>query len=517
MLRDLSTAGAPRGACLFLGLCLLSPAFAVPAGATHVGRGDFDFYLDSAAFRGRDGKVLAEVSVRVPNRALKYRPEDGAWKSHVKLSVLIVDDTGKEYVKHAETVTFTETDEQGPESPLTFQTLIKQYHLAPGGYWISYVVEDLNAPKVSVVGMLRNENKSAMVSRVRLNLPEIPDDEASFSNALFVWDINPREAGLLKYRPNPSRMYGLYRDTLTVYVELYLPDEIAKAPTFDFRSEIVTPEGETVRESKRSLPNPKEPGGRLTTYPVVLREDLNDFTAGSYTLYLTFALEGETIARVRSGEFSVAWDIRTWETPRREYLAEARFLLGDKEYRAFESKTPGEQEEVLDATWKALDPDPATGNNEAYDIFLERLAYVHAHYADTRLAIYSARGDIYMRYGPPEELVQDVIPLNYDTLEEAEAAVEDPYHPINMSSSGQKLYSVPKSKNSLAGQGSSARYRPEDNTGAPYELWIYTGLGAPILERDRVPETGTGLRFLFVDRDGHGEYKLDKSSSISNK
>lgn len=515
--RDFARTGAPRGACLFFGLFLAALAAAAPAGATHIGRGDFDFFLDSAAFRGRDGKVLAEVSVRVPNRALKYRQEDGAWKSHVKLSVLIVDDAGKEFVKNAEKVTFAERDEQSPESPLTFQTLIKQFHLPPGGYWISYAVEDLNAPKVSVVGMIRNENKSSLVSRARLNLPEIPADEASFSDALFVWDINPREQGLLKYRPNPSRMYGLYRDTMTVYVELYLPDRIARAPTFDFRSEIVTPGGDLVRETKRTLPNPKEPGGLLTTYPVVLREELNDLVAGTYVLYLTFALEGETIARVRSGEFSVAWDIRTWETPRREFLAEARFLLGDDEYRDFERRTPGEQEQVLDAAWAKLDPDPATGNNEAYDTFLERLDYVQAHYTDTRIAIYSARGDIYLRYGPPDEMVQDVIPLNYDTMEEAEAAVEDPYHPINMSSSGQKIYAVPKSKNSLSGQGSSARYRKEDNTGAPYELWIYTGVGNPILERDRVPETGTGLRFLFVDRDGHGEYKLEKSSSISNK
>jgi GWxTD domain-containing protein len=510
--------GARGGAHFLLGGALLALALAAPpARASHVGKGDFDFFLDSAAFRGRDGKVLAAVSVRLPNRALRYREEDGAWKSHVNLSVLIVDDGGKEVVKDGENVTFTEGDEQSPESPLTFQTVIKQFHLPPGGYWLSYRVEDLNAPKVSMVGMLKHANKASLVRRVRLHLPEIPEDEASFSDALFVWDIDPREQGLLKYRPNPSRMYGLYRDSVTVYVELYLPDEIAKSPTFDFRSEIVTPAGEMVRESKCSLPNPKEPGKTLTTYPVVLREDLTTLVAGTYTLYLTFALDGRTIARVKSGDFSVAWDLRTWETPRREFLAEARFLLGDDQYRDFERKTPGEQEQALDALWKAEDPDPETGNNEAYDAFLERLAYVNAHYTDARVAIYSARGEIYLRYGPPDEVVQDVIPLNYDTLEEAEAMVENPYHPLNMSSSGQKLYSVPKSRNSLSGGTSSSRYRPEDNTGVPFELWIYQAGGDPILERDRGQEAEPGMRYLFVDRDGHGEYKLERSSSISNK
>ena len=514
----LTAIGASRGAYLFLGVSLLWVLLATPVRAnSHIGRGDFDFFLDSAAFRGHEGKVLTEVSIRIPGRALKFNEEKGAWKSQVSLSILIVDDQGKDVLRRGEKVTFTEAKDQTDDEPITFETVIKQFELAPGGYWISYRVEDMNAQKLSIVGLVKNAFKSSTVSRARMNLPEIPEDEPSFSSTLFVWDINPRESGLLKYRPNPSRIYGLYRDSLTVYVELYLPDAVASSPTFDFRTEIVTPNGDLVRETRRSLPNPKQARGALTTYPVVLREDLSAFVAGSYTLYFTFALEGNTMARVRGGDFSVAWDLRTWETPRREYLAEARFLLGDREYKSFEGKQPGEQEQMLDALWKSFDPDTLTGNNEAYDAFVERLDYVKAHYADEAIAIYSPRADLYLRYGAPDEIVQDVIPSNYETLGEAESLIENPYHPVNMSSSGQKLYSVPKTRNSLAGEGSSGRYRPEDNTSVPYELWIYHGGGNPILDRDHMTEIEPTTRFLFVDRDGHGVYKIEKSSSISNK
>lgn len=510
--------GASRGAYLFFVIALAMTRGATDALANnHVGRGDFDFYLDTAAFRDRDDKVLTEISLRIPSRALKYTEQKGEWKSTVALSILIVDDAGKDILRRGEKVTFTEATEQGADSPITFETVIKQVHLPPGGYWLSCRVEDVNAPKVSVVGMLKNQFKTSIMSRARINLPEIPTDEPSFSNALFVWDINPKESGLLKYRPNPSRIYGLYRDSLNVYVELYLPPSMANAPTFDFRTEIVSPNGDLVRESKLTLPNPKPSSEAITTYPVVLREDLSQVRAGNYTLYLTFALEGNTLARVRGGDFSVAWDLRTWETPRREYLAEARFLLGDREFKTFETKTPGDQERILDALWKSFDPDTLTGNNEAYDIFIERLDYVKAHYADESIAIYSPRADIYLRYGPPDEIVEDVIPTNYETLGEAEQVIDNPYHPLNMSSSNQKIYKVPKTRNALAGEGSSARYRPEDNTGAPYELWIYNGAGNPILARDRVTEREPTTRFLFIDRDGHGVYKLEKSSSISNK
>ncbi len=507
--------GASRGAYLFLGACLLLPA--AVAANTQIGRGDFDFYMDSASFRGREGKALTEVSIRIPSRALKFVKHDGAWKSNVNVSILLRDDEGKDVLRRGEKVTFVEPDEQTADAPITFETVIKQFHLVPGGYWISYRVEDMNAPKLSVVGMVKNEFKGSTVTRARINVPVIPEDEASFSNTLFVWDINPKESGLLKYRPNPSRMYGLYRDSLTAYVELYLPDAMASSPTFEFRSEILTAAGDVVRTSTTSLSNPKTATGKITSYPVVLREDVTAFRAGIYSLLLTFSLDGKTLARVRGGDFSVAWDLRTWETPRRLYLAEARFLLGDREYKAFEAKAPGEQELALDALWKTLDPDTSTGNNEAYDLFIERLDYVNAHLNDVNIAIYSPRGNIYLRYGPPDEVVQDVIPGNYDTLGEAEQVIENAYHPLNMSSSGQKLYSIPKTENSLAGEGSTARYRPEDNTSVPYELWIYNGGGYPILDRDRMTEVEPTTRFLFVDRDGHGTYKLEKSSSISNK
>jgi GWxTD domain-containing protein len=488
------------------------------AGAVHSGHGDFTFYLDAASFRGHDGKDLACVSVRVSNQDLKFKDDGPGWSGRVHLSLLVTDDTGAEVVKTSETVTCHETDPSRVESPVAYQTIVKQFSLPPGGYWLSCGLEDLNAPKISMVGLSRGANKSAAVHRTRLALPEMPEDEPSFSDAMFVWDIDPSGAGVRRYRPNPSRIYGLYRDTLTVYMELYLPADLAEASTFDFRSEIASTRGDPVRVTPVTLLNPAGGGGASKTYPIVIREDLTAVEAGTYTLYFQFGLDGNTVKRVRAGDFSVAWDLRTWETPRREYLAEARFLLGDDDFKRFRNETPGDQERLLDARWKQFDSDPSTEVNEAYDVFIERLDYINAHYAEGGPAIVTDRGDIYLRYGPPDEFVQDVIPMNYETLAEAEAVIDNPYHPLNLSSTGSKLYSTPVTKNTFgASPRTSGRYRPEDNTGVPYELWIYHRGGDPILGRDRVKEMDPGMRFLFVDRDGHGRYQLERSSSISIK
>src|SRR5688572_29741248 len=124
--------GASRGAYCFFAVCilLLLPAMSAFA-ASHIGRGDFDFYLDSASFRGKDGKALTEVSIRIPSHGLKYKQKDGAWNSNVSLSILIRDENGKEIVRRGEKVTFTEAVEPDAQPAVTFETVIKQFYLAP--------------------------------------------------------------------------------------------------------------------------------------------------------------------------------------------------------------------------------------------------------------------------------------------------------------------------------------------------------------------------------------------------
>ncbi len=365
-------------------------------------------------------------------RNLEFEQERSGWKSRVTISLLVTDDAGKELIKTGETMTFHETIRPGSRvpSPTRPSSSSSAFRRARTG---SRTESKTCRRRRSAWSELRKgAHKNAAVQHMRLVLPEMPTDLPSFSDALFVWDVDPRASGIRKYRPNPSHMYGLYRDSLTVYVELYIPEDETPAPTLEFHSEIATQKGDPVRDTQIALANPDAGSTRSRTYPVVIHEDLSALEAGAYTLFLSFGLDGQSLTRIKAGDFSVAWDMRTWEIPRREYLAEARFLLGDDDFKKFQSLNPGQQEKMLDDRWKQYDPDPTTGTNEAYNTFLERLDYINAHYGDEGLAIFTDRGDIYMRYGPPDEFVQDVIPLNYDTLAEAEAVVDNPYHPLNL-------------------------------------------------------------------------------------
>jgi hypothetical protein len=90
--------------------------------------------------------------------------------------------------------------------------------------------------------------------------------------------------------------------------------------------------------------------GPILTFPLVISVDLNRFPAGKYTQYIHVGLADQSLVRVPVGDFSVAWDMRVWETSRRNFLVEARFLIGDDEdFESFTQKSTGEQEAILSA------------------------------------------------------------------------------------------------------------------------------------------------------------------------
>jgi len=484
-----------------------------------VGQGDFLFYLDKAAFLGADGRVLEEVYIRIPNNELKFKEGKGGWESRVKLSVLIKDLEGKSVIEDAKQMTFIEKEETHARTSAYFQTVIKRYQLDPGTYELSYAIEDLNAEKVSITGLLSRQNKTSAVRQLRLTLPSFPAGEASFSESKFVWEVDP-SGDRTVYHPNPSRLYGLYRDTVMVYMELYLPDSLANAPTFEFRRQLVSAESEIVAEQRIDLPNPGDAflERGLRVYPVLMREDLSRVLAGSYSMWVSFGLDGRMLRRVRCGEFSVAWDVRTWEVPRREFLAEARFLLGDKEFENFQQLDIGEQEKRLDRMWKQHDPTPETAVNESYAMFLVRLAFINQHYQEAGAsAVFSARGQLYLRYGAPDEQVEEIIPINRETVTEAIEAVDDKYHSMNFSSHSVKPGQGTNTQSLVSDPRNLAGERRGDHTSFAFELWVYHTAGDPILSRDRTKEADIGMRFLFTDRQGYGVYKMESSSSITNK
>ncbi len=503
--------------------CLL--AFPVsPFSKEFRGRGDFEFYLDEAVFHRPGIDPIQEVYIRVSNSELKYKSSGDGFVAKLNFSIFIKDKNGDNLIEDAFAMDFFENTEEKTKSPLQFQTIIKKYNLPPGRHELYCSIRDLQSPKVTVIDMARGKHKTATVSQVPLDIPPYDPQMVSVSDPMFLFRVD-NGGDMPVYHPNPPRLYGLYKDSLEVYMELYLPDSLGGNDKLRFESILLDEKGEIVKKSgipleergKHSNGDVQGSRGQLLIYPLLLREDLTIFDAGSYSLYVNIKLEEQLISRFRCGRFSVAWDLMTWETPRRAYLAEARFLLGDEGFKEFLVKSIGEREKMLEALWEALDPLPHTATNEAYEKFLERLEYVNTHYSDYQQGIFTDRGLIYLKYGEPDEVVAEVVPLNRESVSDALEKIENRYHPVSYSTHGVRGDYRGPTKDVIVDPRRIGVIGEGGNVAFPYELWIYSSSGDPILKRDRVMETDIGLRFIFIDREGYGRYKLESSSSMTDK
>jgi hypothetical protein len=101
--------------------------------------------------------------------------------------------------------------------------------------------------------------------------------------------------------------------------------------------------------------------------------------------------------------------------------------------------------------------------------------------------MFTDMGRVYIRYGPPDEILKQVLPAGDQTLEEALDEIA--------ATETRPAYNVRE-----PGPGGDIR---------PYEVWIYEGAIPTPLEVDPRNKGGTRykrLKFLFVDEQGYGEY-----------
>ncbi|MEE9270290.1 MAG: GWxTD domain-containing protein [Candidatus Krumholzibacteria bacterium] len=504
--------------CAVILLALLAVVTSRASAGEGVGKGDFDFYLDTAGFRMEDGSTLEEVYLRIPNAQVRFKQVDGRLQARARISFRVRDASRQTVLKESAEFKMYADSENHARDPLRFQTLIKKFKFAPGSYDISCAVEDLNAPKMTVLGMVKGQLRKSLVDRVPIEVPDFTGETMALSDAKFVWRTEKLTGGSVIHHPNPSRLYGLHRDSLQVYFEAYVPAEIAQRGNLKLETHILNEQGDVVTQSSARVSQAAtDPGTGIITYRVVINEDLNRFPAGRYALYLNAGLEDQLLVRVVAGRFNVAWDMKTWETSRRNLIAEARFLLEADDFEDFASKSVGEQERTLQAMWKEADPDPLTGVNEAYEEFQERLEYVNARFTDYQLGIFTDRGLIYLKLGPPDEIIMDVMPLNRESVSDALEKVGDKFHVVNFSNTGGRIDYARPSRNIVIDPRRLGNVGEGGDVAYPYELWVYNGQGKPLLKRDVSLEQDIGQRFIFVDREGYGRYKLESSSSLSNK
>ncbi len=464
---------------------MLALSVAGPAGAAGPDEGPLPwrvggrkgFTVDAAAFPDSSGTSL-EVYVRVPNGTLAALMRDAQGVARLRVTARLRGAFGgagtQEQTQEFAIEPVDSTGGFGKVIGLRFPT-------RPGSHRLFVRVDDVLSRKRGVLGWA--SSAARVEGEVRVAAPV---DGRDLSDIEFLWTerVGGRatvfERGGRTLLPDPERLYGLFASELRA---AFVARSGAERP-WHWTARVLDGGGRAIatRESTAAATRVLQGGVAV---------DLSTAPAGGYDLELRVWQEGDAAPLVRRARFDMAWQPDSWLRNPREVQDDVHFLLGAEDEEAFALLSPGEQERYLDDFWALRDPAPETRENEARTTFLRRVAHANRVYTRPGLGkgMFSDMGRVYIRYGEPSEVVDQVIPTGDQTVDLIITQI--------IANEDRAIGDV-----NAKGPGGDQR---------PFEFWIYEGpIGLP---PDADPAAAGRVRrkrlvFLFVDELGVGDYRL---------
>ncbi|MGH7594910.1 MAG: GWxTD domain-containing protein [bacterium] len=286
--------------------------------------------------------------------------------------------------------------------------------------------------------------------------------------------------------PNALHRYGQFASQLFIYYEIYnltepngtaaavIGDSVAapSATADSFRTLYII-HNENGEEIKQLWKASRKPGNSCVQSVLL---PIADLKSGQYTLTVRVFDDGGGTYAETSGNFSVAWNLFSFKDKKfEEILEQMCYIASRDELRQLEKLPEEERQRGLVEFWQRRDPTPATPENELMDEYYRRLAFANRRFrGQTGEGWKSPQGQIYITYGPPDEISRwsdsPMKVTNNDWMQ--------PGMPADIF---QEAYARLKSRRySLQKEGA-------------YEIWEYVQLNR---------------RFVFADFRGMGSYEL---------
>jgi GWxTD domain-containing protein len=464
------------------GTLAVHAAFGFPA----LGTGDIHFRIDHAAFRSGDGHAESEFYIELDSHELAYQPKDGKLEARVKLAL---DFFAKGEPADGKSYTLELAAEPGnPPRPLT---QVLQLRLAPpeAADSVHAVIEDLNARKKGLFHMF-TQSRRAGKAGARLLVRRFPDGELSVGDLEFARLITDAKDGStfiksgMEVEPNPGRVYGAPDPVVCTYLEVYDLARPAEAGRrrYTLHYQLRDAVGNEVRVWDRGLASENRTWADTTSFAAAR------LRAGTYHLGVVVKEEtGDSRAAVE-GVFEIVWAATDWVGWMADTDAIAPFLFPTLELDEFLTLGAGARERRLEEFWSKNDKTPGPGN-ETREEFNRRVAYANANFSSSiEPGLRTDRGRTYIKFGEPDELRREAIPVQGNDLA---AAMRE----LDRETSGE-----------LRGN----RGIESEDTRA-FEVWIYNYMGAELFPSDQM-STNLGKQFVFVDDLGVGDFRLIRSS-----
>ncbi len=409
-------------------------------------------------------------------------------RARVELAIDVRDTAGAIVARQKGTTEFPVENEALARDAAEVHVLQSEFDLAPGPYRLEVKVKDLER-KTGVIPILFIGRNATGRASLDIAVPSFADSSLQISDVQFAREIeenaaeSPFKKGVLSVVPCPDRVYGLLLPDLRIYFELY--DRRAEgiaAERVEVSYEVASSSGESVLSRREALS--LHGGGKWARSA---RLDLSEVPAGRYGVHVS-AVRPATGDRVdASGAIDIIWSAFSWNKKLDDLLLETAPVASSEQLDQIKRLSSGERENYLAKFWKALDPTPETPRNEAFEEHYQRLRRADRAFGGRTRGIQTDRGRIFVRFGQPDE-----ISTGFATDEFIGGFLWKPKNEFNFNEEGR----------------ARGGYNYKDKT---YEIWSYDQRGRQIGASPEVG-SGLGLRFIFVDVSGTGDYEMVHSS-----
>jgi GWxTD domain-containing protein len=284
-------------------------------------------------------------------------------------------------------------------------------------------------------------------------------------------------------------VHGAARRRAAVYYEVYdlrVPPPEGKR-RYEISYRIRNSAGEDVREWSRRLASSSAAWADTVGFQV------DELLSDSYRLSV-MVRDQETAARaVIEGGFEVFWTSPDWVTWIEEYDRLGLLFLDTPDYERLTSLGIGSRERFLAEFWESVNPEPEAPVNVVREEFMRRVRFANERYTNNLVpGIETDRGRVYIRFGEPDDVRREIIPIQGNDLNTAIMQLE-------RESSGSELSGI----RGIDGRGDDRAF----------EVWVYNQRGYQLFPRDEQMSTGVGMQFIFVDDLGTGQnYRLIRST-----
>jgi GWxTD domain-containing protein len=197
-------------------------------------------------------------------------------------------------------------------------------------------------------------------------------------------------------------------------------------------------------------------------------------------------------------------------------IQEMALIMTESEQKTLRDLNPGAQEVYLAEYWHELDPDPDTPENEVFDAFRARVQHADREFRSTLTrGILTDRGRVWVRYGPPDDVVYEFSSSSFGRDESSERIADPAERATLRSRPSTSFLDADEFREGDVSEVTEQRGGTNVKS-KQLEIWTYDGPGYPLTEHvDRGPDSHRGLKFIFADEMGNGNFTLIGSTGAS--